>query len=618
MTAKLFCRIITVACIAMLLAGCPSKPVKTPVSVTNIEPAQRNFEQWIRLASQAPADKRASLYLNATQAAIRTQRFVDAQSALAEAKRHPMTSLDMMRWQLYQGILLTHQGDFNGALALFSKISPVGDDDIRLFHLWRARAYQLSGNYLEAARERIVLMSLLPEARKQDNADAIWYLLSQISPDYLALFAQSTDPNTPLYGWLQLATLRAQYKGRPVELLRALKTWQARFADHQANQWLPRELASIQKATLYAPKTIAILLPETGPLAPSATIIRKGIETAYLLERGARPRLLFFDSQTKDLKALHEQLLAQSVDFVIGPLDKARVAQWLALTTIPTLALNRVDEKISSAEHTYQFGLPIEDEARQIANRMRQNGFRHVATLVPDTGLGQRAFDSFRKQFLQDKDNRIVSQKIYIPGREYTNTVKSLLGIDQSEKRRKEVERWIGHEVEFIPRRRQDLEALFVHATPMEGRRIKPLLDYYFAFDLPIYSDSKIFGGKMNDRLDKDLLRVEFVDMPWLLQKHPAELSAILEQLKSIWPFAYSGGQGRLFAYGMDALRIIPQLGVLEAFPKQYFSGVVGRLYMDQNTLVREMPWAKFTKKGVQWIGYADELEGSTGQGLHP
>ena len=54
----------------------------------------------------------------------------------------------------------------------------------------------------------------------------------------------------------------------------------------------------------------------------------------------------------------------------------------------------------------------------------------------------------------------------------------------------------LGRNLEFEMRRRQDAEFIFVVASPSMGRQIKPFINYYYAYDLPVIATSRIYSGK--------------------------------------------------------------------------------------------------------------------------
>src|SRR5205823_5983563 len=68
-------------------------------------------------------------------------------------------------------------------------------------------------------------------------------------------------------------------------------------------------------------------------------------------------------------------------------------------------------------------------------------------------------------------------------------------------------------------KRRQDADMIFMIAPPEYARQIKPLLNYYYAGNLPIYATSHVYQGIPNAALDNDLNGIQFCDMPWTINQ---------------------------------------------------------------------------------------------------
>ena len=143
-----------------------------------------------------------------------------------------------------------------------------------------------------------------------------------------------------------------------------------------------------------------------------------------------------------------------------------------------------------------------------------------------------------------------------------------------------------------LPRRRQDLNFLFLIANPDQGRQDKPALNFHYAKDLPVYATSLIYSGTPNPRRDQDLNGIRFVETPWLLGNENSELHHLADEQ---WPDGH-GRYERLFAMGIDAYRLQGRLYLLNALPSSEMPGVTGRLRMQQQRIVRELNWAVFSR----------------------
>jgi len=146
------------------------------------------------------------------------------------------------------------------------------------------------------------------------------------------------------------------------------------------------------------------------------------------------------------------------------------------------------------------------------------------------------------------------------------------------------------------PRRRQDVDCIFLAAKAKQGRLIKPQLNYYRAHRIPIYASSHIYTGRPDRIKDADLNGIMFGDMPWMLIEKGDMYN--LRMLQGNWSYAHTR-LDRFFAMGMDAYAVIPHLNRISSGSGARFNGVTSGLSVDQEgRLHRQLIWAKF-RRGV-------------------
>src|SRR5690606_22385478 len=102
-------------------------------------------------------------------------------------------------------------------------------------------------------------------------------------------------------------------------------------------------------------------------------------------------------------------------------------------------------------------------------------------------------------------------------------------------------------------RRRQDVDVMFLLATPTEGRQIKPALGFHFAGDVDVFAMPAIYDGGGNTT-NRDLNGVVFIDAPWLLTGDPVKTAVETTFSTS------SGPVERLRAMGVDSYRLHTRL----------------------------------------------------------
>ena len=71
--------------------------------------------------------------------------------------------------------------------------------------------------------------------------------------------------------------------------------------------------------------------------------------------------------------------------------------------------------------------------------------------------------------------------------------------------------------LEFTPRRRDDIDFLFLAANADQARLLVPQLRFFQAHDLALYATSYVYSGKPDPAVDADLDGIIFGDMNWIL-----------------------------------------------------------------------------------------------------
>ena len=136
--------------------------------------------------------------------------------------------------------------------------------------------------------------------------------------------------------------------------------------------------------------------------------------------------------------------------------------------------------------------------------------------------------------------------------------------------------------MEFTPRRRNDIDFIFLVANPNEGRQIKPTLAFYFAQNIPVYSIPSIYEGRDNSAENRDLDGIIFADAPWILESNDELNKSINENLRQA-----SGTLRRLRAMGIDSFRLYPRLNQFLDNNSTVIQGVTGELSITDNQKIR-------------------------------
>ena len=492
----------------------------------------------------------------------------------------------------------------------------------------RALALTQLGKPVAAARERVAMdFHLVDPGDLARNRRAIWNLISSLGPDALAR-AVIPPPDT-LGGWIELALIAHHTVGNHREFSAGVATWQRRFPGHPANEDILLEIGELSSATARPPGTVALLLPFAGQFGAAAAAVRDGFLAAWYaktpdkggasrgerpkrlerLERLERPKLLVRDTTRDGPIRAYQQVIEDGAEFVVGPLQKSAVAALANLPDlkVPTLALNYVPgPRVAAAEGDprpevpaglYQFGLSPEEEAELTAARAWRDGHEHAAVIVPEGTWGERVATAFARSWEQ-LGGTIVDAQVYpSDAKDMSKPVKTLLNIDPSIQRAKALRRVAGTAIKHVPRRRQDVDVIFMAGFPKQARQLRPQFDFHRAGEVAVYATSHVFTGTPNREADGDINGVRFGDMPWVLATggSDSDPGALLRRdVAKVWPERIKA-YVRLFAFGADAYDLITHLGALRSRPDTSFPGKTGTLSLDPgNRIARRLMWATF------------------------
>ena len=345
------------------------------------------------------------------------------------------------------------------------------------------------------------------------------------------------------------------------------------------------------------PPQVALLLPLTGRLSDAGEALRDGFLAAwYQQDAATRPRVRVYDAAGDPARA-YAQALAEGASFLVGPLGKENVdaVARVADGRLPTLALNYLPDGAPAPPRFYQFALAPEDEARQVAVRLLAEGRTTGVALVPTGDWGTRVLTAFESALLAGGGTLAAAQRYPTTTNDYSELLVQVLGFDLSRARHREVVAAAGTPLEFTPRRRAELQFVFVAGQPTQGRLLRAQLRFHYAGDLPMLSLSDIYDP--NPAANQDLDGVVFADSPWMISEDPA-VAALRDYVTQLWPQG-ARRRGRLFAMGFDCYRLAGVLDAARGQAPEPLDGMTGRLALDAGGRVhRDLDWAVFGSDG--------------------
>jgi outer membrane PBP1 activator LpoA protein len=396
--------------------------------------------------------------------------------------------------------------------------------------------------------------------------------------------------------------------------LNALLDWRERFGNHPAASGILAERLAAQRGDGVRPTTIALLLPLSSAVRASAEAILEGFFAAATgsaaignsLSGSAaadRPAIRIYDTAQRGSAESFVTAQLEGADFIVGPLLTDEVAQVQAQAGfIPTLALNLGAAVSVAATNFFQFALAYDDEVDAIAARGIADGHRTAAILYASTDRGYEQRDRFRAAW-ESRGGTIINAIPYIPGSQNLSApIEELLNIDQSEARHERLVANLGRTIQFEPRRRADIDMIFLQLDPATGnataRVLVPLLTENDADpeDIPTYSTRDVYDPTRRNG-DPDLEYLIFPDVPLLIDPGGSarEAASRLAEFST----AAANQNRRFFAFGFDAFRLVEALytrtGAGWPIP-----GATGDLYLGENGRIRRaLPFAQFNGAGL-------------------
>jgi len=567
----------------------------------------------LQLATRQPPRQAAELRLQAADSLLKSGQVERASQVLGGIDPALLGRNGLVLRRILGGRLALERGQAEEAVRLLGP-APATDFPAELqrgYYTTLADALRLSGKIFDSARALAELDRWTPnsQARRGTQLNLLQSLATLPTAEL-----QAAEPVTSgvLGGWLKLALVLRQYSADPQRLQNQLEQWRRLYPGHPADTGLLSDYLDRLTGAYSHPGQIAVLLPRSGPFAQAGAALRDGILAAYYDQpTPARPRLRFYAAaEPQDIWPQLQQAVEEGAQLVIGPLQKDSVAQLVRAgeLPVPVLALNRVELDSAPPPNLFQLGLPPEDEARAAAERAWLEGHRVAVTFVPDSRWGERLSTAFRARF-DDLGARVAEQGTYAPtGNDFSAPVQALLNVDQSRARHQALQRLLGQNLEFEPHRRQDATVLFLGAQVRDARLIRPQIQFHQAADLPVIATSSVYSGNPNPGADLDLEGLSFPDMPWLL-RDGGDDALTLRAMAKVLPESGQRLQ-RLYAMGIDAYRLIPQLARLQFSPRESLQGKTGILSLDRlNRVQRRMVWATF-KNGLPVVnGYAPSVD---------
>ena len=599
---------LALAALVLSLASCSStapQPDKRKQSPAKTQPATMSATKLLDMANQVQSPERESLVLQAAQVYVEAGKISRARDLLVDMDTDTLPDQAYIKHtDLLSTVALQEGSNFlaHGILTKprleqqWSNMEPQTEVSLREK---RAQVFALLGEAQNSVAERIQLNGLIDnKSQRQANQDALWQNLMSIPFAELQQLSQH-EHGQAARGWYSLAAINKNNQIDLEQQREQLQLWLRDWKQHPAHDNLPNDLRLLQSLIEQQPQQIALLLPMQGKLAEAGEAVRDGFFAAYFqaLSNGRHaPEVRQYDSSGDAITA-YQQAVADGADLVIGPIDKEKVTELSLMPSleVPVLALNYPDSPPAEPlKGFYQFGLAVEDEARQVARQAFLEGHRQAMVIIPSQEWSERSARAFADEW-EKLGGIVVNRTQFQTGANYSGLVKDAMLIEQSQIRTREMQELLGIPLQSSPRSRSDVDMIFLIANPAQARQIKPTFAFHYAGKIPVYSTSQIYSGQPDPKADRDLNGIRFNTMPWLFDTASKEKQAVAQHTKSAAVY------GRLHALGADAFRLYARLPQLEQVPDMRIYGATGALHMlGDRRIEREQIWVRFRNGDAQ------------------
>lgn len=451
--------------------------------------------------------------------------------------------------------------------------------------LHRAAAFEVLQSWPAVVRERVKLGFILPFEDIEQNQVKLWQAIQNLTDSEVSFLEKSQSPI--LTGWLHISSILRSKTDTLSMQLTAFEQWQSRNALHPAAANPPEDFVVIGELNQTKLNKIAIILPMTGKLSLASRAIIDGFLAAYYqVDDNNKAQLIFINSsEYQDIGLALQEAYSQNVDVIVGPLAKSSVAQLSRFELEkPVIALNQLDTS-SKHNNLHYFSLTSADDILELISFAKQEGATNAGILSLTAPWALRQADEFKQIGEQEKIKIVSNIEFNNKPKERETAVKKLLLIDESQNRKKLLERALKEKVSSIDRPRQDLDYLYFVGHLADAKQIRPSLDYYYANNknIPILASHSI-NNKTPDKSTKkeDIERILFTEAPALTRPNKLLGQISHKVSKNILK--------RLQAMGADAYLLANRYWVFHKLPHAKISASTGLITLDKLGIFRKRP----------------------------
>ncbi|MCC8229492.1 penicillin-binding protein activator [Enterobacter mori] len=351
-------------------------------------------------------------------------------------------------------------------------------------------------------------------------------------------------------------------------------------------------------AETQAPVTAEQPQPQAAPAEQQPATQPQAVATT-----SANPsaELKIYDTTAQPLDQVLAQVQKDGASIVVGPLLKNDVETLIkSNTTLNVLALNQ-PENVQNRANICYFALSPEDEARDAARHIHEQGKQAPLLLIPRSALGDRVANAFADEW-QKIGGGVVLQQKFGSASELRAGVNGGAGIAlngspvSSSLPQQQSVTIGGLTIPAPPTDAQisgggKVDAAYIVATPEEIAFIKPMIAMRNGSQsgATLYASSRSAQGTAGPDFRLEMDGLQYSEIPMLAGSNPPLMQQALSSVRNDYSLA------RLYAMGVDAWALANHFTQMRQVPGFELNGNTGDLTATQDCVInRKLSWLKY------------------------
>ena len=354
----------------------------------------------------------------------------------------------------------------------------------------------------------------------------------------------------------------------------------------------PVQTPAADQAQAQAPVTAPEATSAPAPETTSQPVQAPQTQAVSATPANPAAELKIYDTTTQPMSQLLAQVQQDGATIVVGPLLKDNVEQVIkSNTSLNVLALNQ-PEKIENRINICYFALSPEDEARDAAHHIHDQGKQTPLLLVPRGALGDRVVNAFANEWLKLGGGTVLQQRLGSTAelRGSVNSGISLSGTPVSTLPSAQ-DSALGSPSDVPVSSTGGVDAAYILATPEQIAYVKPMIALRNGSQsgVTLYASSRSAQGTSGPDFRLEMEGLQYSEIPMLAGSNPALQQQALAAVRNDYSLA------RLYAMGADAWSLANHFSQMRQVPGFELNGNTGDLTATQDCVInRKLSWLKY------------------------